>query len=204
MTNRITIRPARPDDAPLAAAVFRLSLGAFGDYLLGREGRATEIVFMRLFSADAGRFGYGRASVAELNRHPLGLLLSFPAAEITRLNWSVVKYLPRALGWELFGFAARLLAFANVKEAEVDEYYISNIGVLPAAQGQGLGKHLLAHAEEQARTHQLTKVSLMVAIENHPAQRLYKRSGFQTVFTKHDKNPLASYHRMVKNLITEN
>ena len=200
MTNRIIIRPARPDDAPLAAAVFRLSMGHRADYLFGADARAAEIALMRLFSSDAGRFGYGLSFAAELNRHPLGLLLSFPAADLTRLNLSVVKYLPRALGWDMFGFVARSLSFVNIKEAEADEYLIGNLGVLPAAQGQGLGKHLLLYAEEQARAHRLKKVSLMVALDNSTALRLYKRQGYEIVFTKRDKNPLASYHRMVKTI----
>jgi ribosomal protein S18 acetylase RimI-like enzyme len=198
MTNRISIRPARPDDAPLAAAILRLSLGAFGVYLFGGDARAAELALMRLFAFNAGRFGYRLATIAELNHHPLGLLIAFPSAMITRLDLSVVPHLPRALGWGMFGFVARFLALANIREAEADEYYIGNIGVLPAAQGQGLGKRLLLHADELARQHQLKKVSLMVPLENHTAQRLYKRNGYKIVFTKHDKNPFASYHRMVK------
>lgn len=198
MTNRIEIRPARPDDAPLAAAVFRMSLGALGEYLMGRDSRAAEIAYMRLFSSDAGRFGYSLAHVAELNRRPLGMLLSFPAASLTRLDLSVAKHLPRAFGWNVFGFVARSLAYANIREAEADEYYVSNIAVLPAAQGQGLGKRLLLHADELARKQKLKKVSLMVALENLSAQRVYKRNGYRIAFTKNDKNPFASYHRMVK------
>ncbi|RJP47472.1 MAG: N-acetyltransferase [Anaerolineaceae bacterium] len=202
MTNRISIRPARPDDAPLAAAIFRLSLDHLADYLFGPDGRATEVALMRLFSLNAGRFGYEHAFVAELNRRPLGMLVAFPGSDINRLNLAVVRYLPRALGWRMFGFMARGLTLAGNKEAETDEYLVSNIGVLPAAQGHGLGKRLLLQADEQARNLGLKKVSLMVALENHTAQRLYKRNGYKIVFTKHDKNPFASYHRMVKELIT--
>jgi ribosomal protein S18 acetylase RimI-like enzyme len=200
MTSRIFIRPARPDDAPLAAAVFRLSMDQLTEHLFGVGGRQIEFALMRLFSSNAGRFGYSSAFVAEWNHQPLGMLVSFPAKYITRLNLSVLRYLPRALGWNLFGFVARSFSFVNVKEADVDEYYISNLAILPAAQGQGLGKHLLIHAEEQARSLGLTKVSLLVALDNQTAQRLYKRNGYEIVSTKRDKNPLASYHRMVKKL----
>ncbi len=200
MTSRITIRPARPDDAPLAAAVFRLSLDHLADYLFGADGRATEVALIRLFSQDAGRFGYGLAFVAELHRQPLGMLVAFPGADVTRLSLSIAKHLPRALGWGMFGFVARGLRLAGGIEAEVDEYYISNLGVLPAAQGHGLGKHLLLHADEQARALGLTKCSLLVALDNKMALRLYKRHGYQIVFTRQDKNPINSYHRMVKQL----
>lgn len=203
MTNRISIRPARADDAPLAAAVFRLSLENLADYLFGLDGHATEVAFMRLFSANAGRFGFKQAFVAEWNHHPLGMMTAFPGVDANRLNLSVVRYLPRALGWGLFGFLIRSLSLANVKEVEADEYYISNLAVLPAAQGQGLGKHLLLHAEEQARALGFKKISLLVALENHTAQRLYKRNGYHIAFTRQDKNPFTSYHRMVKSLKTD-
>jgi ribosomal protein S18 acetylase RimI-like enzyme len=200
MTDRIAIRPARPDDAPLAAAVFRLSLDHVADYLFGPDGRATEVALMRLFSLNAGRFGFERAFVAELNHHPLGMLVAFPGSEMNRLNLSVTRYLPRALGWRIFGFLARSLTLAGSKEAEADEYFISNLAVLPAAQGHGLGKRLLLHADEQGRALGLKKTSLLVAVDNRSAQRLYKRNGFHIVFTQHDKNPFKSYHRMVKRI----
>jgi ribosomal protein S18 acetylase RimI-like enzyme len=204
MTSRITIRPARPDDAPLAAAVFRLSLDHLADYLFGADGRATEVALMRLFSQNAGRFGYGSAFVAELNRQPLGMSFAFPGTDATRLSLSVARHLPRALGWGMFGFVARGLRLAGGIEAEADEYYVSNLAVLPAAQGHGLGKHLLLHADEQARALGLIKCSLLVALDNEMALRLYKRQGYKIVFTKRDKNPHNCYHRMVKKLITEN
>jgi len=200
MTSRITIRPARPNDAPLAAAVFRLSMDHLTEHLFGRNGRKTEIALMRLFSKNAGRFGYGAAYVAEWNHQPLGLMVSFPGAQAKRLSLAVAKHLPRALGWRVFGFALRGLALAGIQEAEADEYLISNLGVLPAAQGHGLGKHLLLHAEEQARASGLAKCALLVSTENATALHLYKRNGYQVVFTKNDKNPLASYHRMVKEI----
>lgn len=200
MTSRIQVRPARPDDAPLAAAVFRLSLDHLADFLFGPNGYATEVALMRLFSLNAGRFGYKKAFVAEWNHRPLGMLVAFPGADSLRLSLSVIRYLPRSLGWKMFGFMARGLSLAGNKEAEADEYHISNIAVLPAAQGHGIGKRLLRHADEQARALGLKKVSLLVVLENHTAQKLYKRNGYHIVFTRHDKNPFSSYHRMVKDL----
>jgi len=200
MTHRITVRPARPDDAPLAAAVFRLSLDHLADYLLGADGRATEMAFMRLFSLNAGRFGFERAFTAEWNRRPLGMLIAFPGAEVDRLNLSMLRHLPRALGWGMFRFLARGLTLASGKEAEADEYYVSNLAVLPAAQGKGLGRRLLVHAEEQARNHGLKKVSLLVSLENESARRFYKKHGYHVAFTQQDKNPYNSYHCMVKSI----
>ncbi len=202
MTSRIHVRPARPDDAPLAAAIFRLTMEGLADYLFGPDGRAAEIALIRLFSQNAGRFGCGVAFVVESHR-ALGMLTAFPGADAARLSLSVSRYLPRALGWKALRFMGRGLALAGLKEAEADEYLIGNLGVLPAAQGHGLGTRLLLHAEEQARSHNLSKCALLVSPENEIALRLYRKHGYEIVSTHRHKNPPLHYHRMVKKLITD-
>ncbi len=199
MTSRIHVRPARPDDAPLAAAAFRLSMDGLFDFLFGGNGRQTEVTLMRLFSQNAGRLGYGSAFVIESHR-PLGMLAAFPGADANRLSLVTVPYLLKAFGARFFGLAVRALSFANVREAEADEYYVSNLAVLPAAQGHGLGTRLLEHADGQARAHGFSKVSLLVSPKNETALKLYLKHGYQIVSTHQHKNPLASYHRMVKAL----
>ena len=69
-----------------------------------------------------------------------------------------------------------------------------------AAHGQGYGPRLLHYADEQARAHGLFKCSLMVSPTNKVAMRLYKKHGYEIVSTHQHKNPVASYHRMVKEL----
>lgn len=203
MTSAIHIRPARPDDAPLAAAIFRLTMEGLADYLFGGDGHWTEVALMRLFSRNAGRLGHGVAFVIESHR-ALGMLVAFPGADISRLSLAVVPYLPRALGFRLFGFAARSLLLAGIREAEADEYLISNLGVLPAAQRHGLGTRLLLHAEEQARRHGLSKCSLLVSAENQIALRLYQKHGYRIAASYRRDNPFIHYHRMVKQLTTAN
>ena len=200
MTDSPLIRPARPDDAPLAAVTFRLSMGEFADHLFGHDGRAAEIALMKLFSRNAGRFGYEHASVIEHHRRALGMIIAFPGADVNRLNFSSARFLPMAFGMRMFGFIARSLSFSSIREAEADEYYISNIAVLPAAHGQGYGPRLLTYADEQARARGLSKCSLMVSPANKTALRLYKKHGYEIVSTNQHKNPIASYHRMVKML----
>lgn len=199
MTSQIHIRPARPDDAPLAAAIFRLTMEGLADYLFGADGRQTEIALMRLFSDNAGRLGYGVSFVVE-SRRALGMLTAFPGADVPRLSLAVAPHLPRALGWRLFDFAARSLRLAGIREAGADEYLISNLGVLPAAQGHGLGTRLLLHAEDQARRHGLSKCSLLVSAENQIALRLYQKHGYRSAAVYRRSNPPVHYFRMVKEL----
>lgn len=200
MTDHPLIRPARPDDAPLAAVTFRLSMGEFADYLFGSNGRATEMALIKLFSRNAGRFGYEHAFVIEHHKRAYGMLIAFPGAELNRLHLAAGRFLPMVFGMQMFGFIRRAISLSSVREAEADEYYISNLAVLPAAHGQGYGPRLLHYADEQARAHGLFKCSLMVSPTNKVAMRLYKKHGYEIVSTHQHKNPVASYHRMVKEL----
>lgn len=202
MTDSPIIRPARPDDAPLAAVTFRLSMGDFADHLFGSNGRAAEMALIKLFSRNAGRLGYEHAFVIEHHKRAYGMLVSFPGADVNRLSFATARFLPMAFGMHTFGFIRRALSLTSAREAEADEYYISNIAILPAAHGQGYGPRLLNYADEQARAHGLSKCSLMVSPTNKAAIRLYKKHGYEIVSTHHHKNPIASYHRMVKNLNT--
>lgn len=204
MTDSPIIRPARPDDAPLAAVTFRLSMGEFADHLFGSNGRVTEMALIKLFSRNAGRFGYERAFVIEHHKRAYGMLVSFPGADVNRLTFATARFLPMAFGMQTFGVIRRALSLTSAREAEADEYYISNIAVLPAAHGQGYGPRLLNYADEQARANGLSKVSLLVSPVNKTALRLYKKHGYEIVSTNQRKNPIASYHRMVKQLTTTN
>ncbi|MFN7253373.1 MAG: ribosomal protein S18-alanine N-acetyltransferase [Anaerobacillus sp.] len=61
----------------------------------------------------------------------------------------------------------------------VDEAHITNIAIHSLYRGLKLGKQLLVHAIELARTLGATKVTLEVRVSNHIAQSLYSNLGFQ-------------------------
>jgi ribosomal protein S18 acetylase RimI-like enzyme len=84
---------------------------------------------------------------------------------------------------EVLHLLVRLLPLAGGREAERDEYYVSDLAVLPQFQGQGIGTRLLAFAEEQAARHGLGNCSLIVALHNEAARQLYLRLGYRIVET---------------------
>jgi len=55
---------------------------------------------------------------------------------------------------------------------------IYSIGVHRAARKNGIAKRLISYAEQQARDHHLSKITLEVSIKNHPAIQFYLSSGF--------------------------
>lgn len=62
-----------------------------------------------------------------------------------------------------------------------DEAEILTIGTIPAARGRGIGLALLRAAAVAACDSGAQAMFLEVAAGNAPAQRLYARSGFETV-----------------------
>src|SRR3989454_12093640 len=73
--------------------------------------------------------------------------------------------------------------WARVQSEELDEEpseyaYISDLVILPAYRGRGLGRALLEKAEEHARLHGATTLKIESLAKNEVATTLYKKSGF--------------------------
>jgi ribosomal protein S18 acetylase RimI-like enzyme len=62
----------------------------------------------------------------------------------------------------------------------MDQGFVAYMAVEPKWQGTGVGRALLAAAEEEARRRGLPFMALMVTEENEPALRLYERAGYRT------------------------
>ena len=58
---------------------------------------------------------------------------------------------------------------------------IHDLAVVPAWRGKGVGRALLAAAEQRARERGCCKLTLEVQEDNTPARTLYERFGFQDV-----------------------
>ncbi len=67
----------------------------------------------------------------------------------------------------------------NVISGE-EEAWVYNVSVVPGQQGRGIGRMLMAHAEELARSGGFRSVGLMVSNHNSPAIGLYQKLAFRT------------------------
>jgi ribosomal protein S18 acetylase RimI-like enzyme len=59
--------------------------------------------------------------------------------------------------------------------------HLLSLATLPSHQGRGLSRKMLARAEELARRHGSSSMSLEVRKGNSPAIHLYERQGYSTV-----------------------
>ncbi len=201
MTSRVSIRPARPDDARIAASLIRLTMGKSADLFADVEsGWTSEKLISTLFACSSGRFSYQVGTMIEVDNSAIGLLMSYPASKMIVLDLITGRNLLSILGIRaMIHFTKRMSPMMNVHEVERGEYYISNVSVLPDFQGNGYGTRLLTFAEGQARKSNLKKCSLIVDEHNDGAIRLYQRLGYKIVFSG-KLNGESGYHRMVKEL----
>lgn len=199
MNRTLNIRAAGSGDAPFAASMICLSLHELADHLFQLNTDAIKVATAELFARNAGRFGYEHAYVAECDGEAVGLLVAYRGDRVSRLNLETVPHLIAVLGLvNAIRFVYRGVTLPGGKEAENDEFFISNVGILPSLQGRSLGSQLLAFAEELACENNLKKCSLIVSWRNTDAKRLYERIGYKIAEAVQDDEKDLGYYRMVK------
>ncbi len=79
-----------------------------------------------------------------------------------------------------------------VYSALFDEIEIATIGILPPYQRQGKGDKLLSDLIEKAKSLNMRRILLEVAVNNAPAIALYEKKGFTLINTRKNyyKTPL--------------
>jgi ribosomal protein S18 acetylase RimI-like enzyme len=157
MTDDLSIRPARPEDADRAAILlYSAYTHRQVSYPLHEDGENRFVERLEHFFREAGnRFSCQFIQVAEQGGEVVGLVLSFGGREEERLN--------AAIGWPL------------EREAEEDEWYADALAVFADWGRRGIGTRLLQAAEQQGRQHGYAKIALNVARENEQALSLYRR-----------------------------
>jgi ribosomal protein S18 acetylase RimI-like enzyme len=155
------------------------------DYLFGAdEPPAARRALERLFRAKSNRFSHQFAETITQSGKTAGLVMAYSALTMKALEAPTALSLARAVGAAGFArFLWRASPLFSIREAEDDEYFISNLAVAPECQGQGLGSAMLAQVEQRARAQGITRVSLTVDIENVRAFALYLRTGFKVTGT---------------------
>jgi len=200
-------RPAKPSDGDIAARLLfdsfpKQATFTFG---LGDADRAKEIL-KRLFPIAGHRFSFEYTQTACYQGRIVGLFVGYPGRILGRLDRHLGRLMFRQ--YRLRGKLAlliRALPLIFIKEAERDEFLLSNLAVKKSYRGRGIGHMLLAQVDQKARERNLAKVSLMVAIENRGARRLYERYGYKVCAINLESNKRvphlgAGYQRMVKRL----
>jgi ribosomal protein S18 acetylase RimI-like enzyme len=183
----LQFRVAAARDVEAVALIVHGSPGREAVALLRGEERARRFGFA-LTRVQGRGHGWSRTLIAELEGTPVGVLQwrvgSEPALPMSfGLAWATLRTLgpvgsARALLWQ------RLSRRVNPSPPP-EAFHIEELHVLPRLRGAGIGGSLLAHAQELARARRFAQLSLITHTEN-PAQRLYRRFGFEEVERRED------------------
>jgi ribosomal protein S18 acetylase RimI-like enzyme len=73
------------------------------------------------------------------------------------------------------------IGFIVVTEIAPQQGHLAQVAVLPAYQGQGVGRMLVHHCLTQLAAHHFDTLSLIVSRANQRAFRLYQTMGLQEV-----------------------
>jgi ribosomal protein S18 acetylase RimI-like enzyme len=178
----IHVRPARVVDLPGVAAVLQ---EAFSDKLRAIFSRQPEKVRTLLEAVYTGpvQRGYDGLLVADYDGRVIGTLIIDPIFYTPEENRTFEHFAVRELGLPRMLWASFLLWLIG-HTPENGEAYISDVGVEPDYQGEGVGQMLMDEAEQWALNHDRQRLTLWVAQSNARALRLYERSGFEVVDTR--------------------
>ncbi len=175
-------RPAQAADADTAVALIHLSLGEFGTALFGLGDPALERqILSGLYSQRGSRFSFEWGEAAEQAGEVVGLLLAVPGEVMLRLDLGLLRQ-----AWRLYGvrrglrFVRRALPMAGFKEVERGELMVGNLAVIPEMRGRGIGRQMLARAEDRASQLGLKRMALTVDLDNPNARHLYGSAGYRS------------------------
>ncbi|MEG0332186.1 MAG: GNAT family N-acetyltransferase [Clostridium sp.] len=145
------------------------------------------------------RYSYRFATVAMVDNNVAGVIIALPYSLIDDLEKNTSKALLKSLSFiDKLKFIWSDIKCLGIKEANDDEYYISNLSTSSEFRGRGIGTMLIKEAEKNARIYKLPKCSLLVSREREGAFRLYNKLEYRVC--SEVEYPSGSYFRMTKNI----
>ncbi|MBN2305082.1 MAG: GNAT family N-acetyltransferase [Anaerolineae bacterium] len=178
----IRMRSARTVDLPGVAAVLQ---DAFSDkmrVLFGSQPARVRRLLEALYTGPVER-GYDGVLIAEQDGRVLGTLTIEPMHFTAQERRAFESLAFQELGM-LRMLRTSFLLWLLAHDPGPGEAYISDVGVASDCQDQGVGQRLMDYAEQWARSHDYTRLTLWVAGTNARAIHVYQKSGFAIVDNK--------------------
>jgi len=175
------IRTATPADASAIAEMILLSAEHFLPAVFGPHARDA----LAALAARSGTlFSCTHVRMADLAGRAVGMLLGYSGTEKAREDPATGYALFRFLGISLVRALPRLLRVQRaIGGIGAEEWYVSNVAVLPRMRGHGVGHALLLDAEERARERSAAAIVLDVETDHPAAEKLYASLGYRILRT---------------------
>jgi ribosomal protein S18 acetylase RimI-like enzyme len=166
---QVKIRSARVEDAPELAALMNMAGEGIPAYIWGQMAGDDEDVMAfgaRRVARTEGGFSFTNAHVAAMDGAIAGMLLGYPLPD------------PYDAG-PLDEIPAVVRPLVELESLAPGSWYVNAVATRSEFRGQGVGRKLMAHAEELAVESGVASLSLIVAEENALAVSLYHKLGYE-------------------------
>ena len=183
------LRMARADDAAAVAALMWQAMPEVVAFWIGRADVNAGKAFLRQWVAmRENLYSFENTLVFEEKGMVAASITGYDGARWQALCAPIVAAQSAALG--------RMLQLAD--ETQVGEWYVDTVSVVPALQGRGMGRQMMAAFADHARAQGGSRLGLLVAFDKADARRLYERIGFVAAGEKYLAGE--GYHHMVREL----
>jgi ribosomal protein S18 acetylase RimI-like enzyme len=176
---RVRVRPARPGEAAaIASLLYEVSPEAHDRFAGGRE-RALAVITAAF--EQRGNSGSAEVTrVAELDSEAAGVICGYPVWEAQQRARAYVSLgLRSAPLWRrplMLWFLYRMQR--ATPEPARESLYVDAIATGRSFRRLGIGRALLAAAEQEARDRGLIRIGLETEVTNTPARGLYESCGY--------------------------
>ena len=159
----LTIRKAKPDDAPMLMRVIDMASGGVVPTLwaeMAPPGMDGPGVALAQIAAEDGEFSYRNGFIAEQDGAQLGGLIGH-----------VLPTTPQPIGPDV---PEEFIGVEELAQLVPGHWYINFMAAVPEGRRQGVGTALLNEAEKHARNRSCPGLALIVAAPNENAISVYR------------------------------
>ncbi|MFP7299366.1 GNAT family N-acetyltransferase [Neobacillus niacini] len=171
ISQNLRFRAALNKDAHKAAELIHIAIADIAEKLTGQKKEENiRETLEHLFREENNRLSYQNAIVADVLGEVVGVVITYPGADASRLDEPLIKRLREKRKNEVIVFD---------KEADEGDFYIDTVCVDNRYRGYGIGTMLLKEAEKLAIQKGYSRISLNVAEDNPYAKKLYVQLGYK-------------------------
>lgn len=176
MTNKITLRPGRREDAPhIAGLIITAMTEECCRHFYGNEHTIDDFhrLMTRLSAATGTQYSFENTICAiDAEGRIAGISVSYDGGRLEELRQPFIDSAKKEFGIDHSGMSP---------ETQAGELYLDSLAVLPEYRGQGIATMLLEATAEKARLSGIGPLGLLVDKGNPRAERLYNKVGFRHV-----------------------
>lgn len=173
MARTSTFRNGHIEDAALLAELVNYAGEGLPLYLWGKMASAGESAWdigCRRAAREEGSFSYRNAMIVEHEGTAAGCLIGY---KIPNAPDPIPSDMP-----------AMFVPLQELENMAPGTWYVNVLAVVPSLRKRGLGKALLAKADEEAKAERNRGLSVIVSDANKDARRLYERCGYRQVASR--------------------